>query len=191
MAFDVTKSIHTLKYGLYIFAAAIPAIILSGIVTIALMSIVIDAFTATGDASTGLVMLLVAVLVMSFVYSLCFIQVIAFSVNEAVSDANLAGYENSGYGGSWKTAFSITVELGILLIGINIFMVLGSNLEMFSLTIIGLLMLTLMYMGLIPYIIRRTIEGNTGSVNKGGSQLEPLSQGDALDGLYPPGSDGN
>ena len=191
MAFDVTKSIHTLKYGLYIFAAAIPAIILSGIVTIALMSIVIDAFTATGDASTGLVMLLVAVLAMVFVYSLCFIQVIAFSVNEAVSDANLAGYENSGYGGSWKTAFSITVELGILLIGINIFMVLGSNLEMFSLTIIGLLMLTLMYMGLIPYIIRRTIEGNTGSVNKGGSQLEPLSQGDALDGLYPPGSDGN
>ena len=70
-------------------------------------------------------------------------------------------------------------------------MVLGSNLEMASLTIIGFLMLTLMYMGLIPYIIRRTVEGNAGSVNKGGSQLEPISQGDALDGLYPPGSDGN
>ncbi len=191
MGFDISKSIHTLKYGLYIFAASIPAIILSGIVSVSLMSIVMDAFLATEDASTGLVMLLVAVLAMVFTYSLCFIQVIAFSVNEAVSDANLAGYENSGYGGSWKTAFNITIELGVLLIGIIVLMVLGSNLEMGSLTMIGLLMLTLMYMGLIPYIIRRTVEGNAGSGNTGGSKLEPLSQNDALDGLYPPGSDGN
>ena len=191
MAFDISKSIHTLKYGLYIFAAAIPALIIIYGVTMSLMGIVTEAFTATGDASTGLVMLLVAVLVIIFTYSLCIIQVIAFSVNEAVSDANLAGYENIGYVGSWKTAFNITIELGILLIGIIILMVLGSNLEISALTMIGLLMLTLMYMGLIPYIIRRTVEGNTGSGNKGGPQLEPISQGDALEGLYPPGSDGN
>ena len=55
-------------------------------------------------------------------------------------------------------------------------------------------MLVLAYMGLIPYVCRRVLEkeGNdAGSGNKGGSQLEPISQGDALDGLYPPGSDGN
>mgnify|MGYP006148321055 CR=1 FL=1 len=156
--FDVSKSIHTLKYGLYIFAASIPAFILAGIVSVVLMSILMDAFTATGSASTGLVMLLVALLAMVFTYSLCFIQVICFAVNEAVNDANLAGYESIGYGGSWKAAFNITTELAVLLIGIIVLMVLGSNLEIFALTIIGVIMLTLMYMGLIPYIIRRTVE---------------------------------
>ena len=51
-------------------------------------------------------------------------------------------------------------------------------------------MLVLAYMGLIPYVCRRVLE-KEGSGNKSGSQLEPLSQGDALDGLYPPGSNGN
>ena len=157
--FDVSKSIHTLKYGLYIFAASIPAFILAGIVSVVLMSILMDIlFPAAGSASTGLVMLLVALLAMVFTYSLCFIQVICFAVNEAVNDANLAGYESIGYGGSWKAAFNITTELAVLLIGIIVLMVLGSNLEIFALTIIGVIMLTLMYMGLIPYIIRRTVE---------------------------------
>jgi hypothetical protein len=156
--FDISKSIHTLKYGLYIFAASIPAFILAGIVTFLLMSIVMDAFTATGDAETGLVMLLVAILAMVFTWSLCFIQVIAFSVNEAVNDANLAGYESIGYGGSWKAAFNITTELAVLLIGIIVIMVLGIYIPMASLTMIAALMISLMYMGLIPYIIRRTVE---------------------------------
>ena len=156
--FDVSKSIHTLKYGLYIFAASIPAFILAGIVSVVLMSIVMDAFTATGDAETSLVMLLVAILAMVFTYSLCFIHVIAFAVNEAVNDANLAGYESIGYGGSWKAAFNITTELAVLMIGIIVLLVLGMNLEIFALTVIAMLMLWLMYMGLIPYIIRRTVE---------------------------------
>jgi hypothetical protein len=122
------------------------------------MSIVMDAFTASGDAETGLVMLLIAVLAMVFTYSLCLIQVLAFAVNEAVNDANLAGYESIGYGGSWKAAFNITTELSVLMIGIIVLMVLGMNLEISALTIIGALMLWLMYMGLIPYIIRRTVE---------------------------------
>ena len=156
--FDISKSIHTLKYGLYIFAASIPAFILAGIVTFLLMSILIDVFTATGDAETGLVMLLVAILAMVFTWSLCFIQVIAFSVNEAVSDANLAGYESIGYGGSWKAAFNITTELAVLLLGIIVIMVLGIYMDMGSLTLISGLLMGLMYMGLIPYIIRRTVE---------------------------------
>ena len=156
--FDISKSIHTLKYGLYIFAASIPAFILAGIVTFLLMSILMDVFTATGDAETGLVMLLVAILAMVFTWSLCFIQVIAFSVNEAVNDANLAGYESIGYGGSWKAAFNITTELAVLLIGIIVIMVLGIYIPMASLTMIAALMISLMYMGLIPYIIRRTVE---------------------------------
>jgi hypothetical protein len=156
--FDISKSIHTLKYGLYIFAASIPAFILAGIVTFLLMSILMDVFTATGDAETGLVMLLVAILAMVFTWSLCFIQVIAFSVNEAVSDANLAGYESIGYGGSWKAAFNITTELAVLLLGIIVIMVLGIYMDMGSLTLISGLLMGLMYMGLIPYIIRRTVE---------------------------------
>ena len=156
--FDVSKSIHTLKYGLYIFAASIPAFILAGIVSVLLMSMVMDAFTASGDAETGLVMFLVAMLAMVFTYSLCFIQVICFAVNEAVNDANLAGYESIGYGGSWKAAFNITTELAVLMIGIIVLLVLGMNLEIFALTLIAMLMLWLMYMGLIPYIIRRTVE---------------------------------
>ena len=156
--FDISKSIHTLKYGLFIFAASIPAFILAGIVTFLLMSIVWDALMATGDAETGLVMLLVAILAMVFTWSLCFIQVIAFSVNEAVNDANLEGYESIGYGGSWKAALNITTELAVLLIGIIVIMVLGIYIPMSSLTMIAGLMISLMYMGLIPYIIRRTVE---------------------------------
>ena len=60
----------------------------------------------------------------------------------------------------------------------------------FLLNLIGIAMLVLAYMGLIPYVCRRVLE-KEGSGNKSGSQLEPLSQGDALDGLYPPGSNGN
>jgi hypothetical protein len=156
--FDISKSIHTLKYGLYIFAASIPAFILAGIVSVLLMSILMDAVSATGDAETGLVMLLVAILAMVFTYSLCFIQVIAFAVNEAVNDANLAGYESIGYGGSWKAAFNITTELAVLMIGIIVIMVLGIYMEMFALMAISGIMMWLMYMGLIPYIIRRTVE---------------------------------
>jgi len=156
--FDITKSIHTLKYGLYIFAASIPAFILAGIVSFLLMSILRDVFAATGDVETGLVMLLVAILAMVFTYSLCFIQVIAFAVNEAVNDANLEGYESIGYGGSWKAAFNITTELAVLMIGIIVIMVLGIYMEMFALMAISGIMMWLMYMGLIPYIIRRTVE---------------------------------
>ena len=156
--FDISKSVHTLKYGIYIFAASIPAFILAGIVTFLLMSVVWDAFMATGDAETGLVMLLVAILAMVFTYSLCFIQVISFAVNEAVNDANLAGYESIGYGGSWKAALNITTELAVLLIGIIVLLVIGLNFEVYALSIISGIMMWLMYMGLIPYIIRRTVE---------------------------------
>ena len=156
--FDITKSIHTLKYGLYIFAASIPAFIVAGIVSFLLMSVLMDALMATGDAETGIVMLMVSVLAMVFTWSLCFIQIIAFSVNEAVSDANLAGYENIGYGGSWKAAFNITTELAVLLLGVIVIMVLGIYIPMGSLTMISGLLMGLMYMGLIPYIIRRTVE---------------------------------
>jgi hypothetical protein len=156
--FDITKSIHTLKYGLYIFAASIPAFILAGIVTFLLMNVLWDVFMATGDPDTGLVMLLVAILAIVFTWSLCFIQVIAFAVNEAVSDANLEGYESIGYGGSWKAALNITTELAVLLIGIIVIMVLGIYIPMSSLTMLAGLLISLMYMGLIPYIIRRTVE---------------------------------
>jgi len=155
--FDISKSIHTLKYGLYVFAASIPAMILAGIVTVFMGDVMVKAFS--GDSlEAGLVMMLISILLLVFTYSLCFIQVICFCVNEAVNDANLAGYESIGYGGSWKAAFNITTELAVLMIGIIVIMILGVYMEMFALMAISGIMLWLMYMGLIPYIIRRTVE---------------------------------
>ena len=155
--FDISKSIHTLKYGLYVFAASIPAMILAGIVTVFMGDVMVKAFS--GDSlEAGLVMMLISILLLVFTYSLSFIQVICFCVNEAVNDANLAGYESIGYGGSWKAAFNITTELAVLMIGIIVIMILGVYMEMFALMAISGIMLWLMYMGLIPYIIRRTVE---------------------------------
>jgi hypothetical protein len=37
-------------------------------------------------------------------------------------------------------------------------MYVGALVEIFALTLIGVLMLSLMYMGLIPYVVRRTVE---------------------------------
>ena len=90
--------------------------------------------------------------------TLAIIQILTFAVDCAVSDANLAGHESLGYGGSWKAAVNITTELAVLLIGLVVLMYVGALVEIFSITLIGILMLSLMYMGLIPYVVRRTVE---------------------------------
>ena len=151
-----------------------------------------------GSLEGGIAIMILAPIVITIVVTISSIQIITFALNSAFSDA-MPTYESIGYFATWGKAVSIFLELLFLLIIIIVVFVLGVVLIESSpglfliLNFIGILMLVLAYMGLIPYVCRRVLEkeGNTGSVNKGGSQLEPLSQGDALDGLYPPGSDGN
>jgi hypothetical protein len=155
--FDISKSINTLKYGLFIFLASIPAFILAGIVSVIFGAILWEALTASDGGGAG-IMLLVGYLAIVFIWSLAIIQILTFAVDCAVTDANLEGHVSLGYGGSWKTAFNITTELAVLLIGLVVLMYVGALVEVFALTLIGVLMLSLMYMGLIPYVVRRTVE---------------------------------
>jgi len=155
--FDISKSINTLKYGLFIFLASIPAFILAGIVSVIFGAILWDALTASDGGGAG-IMLLVGYLAIVFIWSLAIIQILTFAVDCAVSDANLEGHVSLGYGGSWKTAINITTELAVLLVGLVVLMFIGGLVEVFALTLIGILMLSLMYMGLIPYVVRRTVE---------------------------------
>ena len=155
--FDISKSINILKYGLFVFLASIPAFILAGIVSVIFGAILWEALTASDGGGAG-IMLLVGYLAIVFIWSLAIIQILTFAVDCAVSDANLAGHESLGYGGSWKTAVNITTELAVLLIGLVVLMYVGALVEIFAITLIGILMLSLMYMGLIPYVVRRTGE---------------------------------
>mgnify|MGYP001183087092 FL=1 len=155
--FDISKSINILKYGLFVFLASIPAFILAGIVSVIFGAILWEALTASDGGGAG-IMLLVGYLAIVFIWSLAIIQILTFAVDCAVSDANLAGHESLGYGGSWKAAVNITTELAVLLIGLVVLMYVGALVEIFSITLIGILMLSLMYMGLIPYVVRRTVE---------------------------------
>jgi hypothetical protein len=156
--FDISKSINTLKYGLFIFLASIPAFILAGIVSVIFGAILWDALTASDGGGGAGIMLLVGYLAIVFIWSLATIQILTFAVDCAVSDANLEGHVSLGYGGSWKTAINITTELAVLLVGLVVLMYVGGLVEVFALTLIGILMLSLMYMGLIPYVVRRTVE---------------------------------
>ena len=155
--FDISKSINVLKYGLFVFLASIPAFILAGIVSVIFGAILWEALTASDGGGAG-VMLLVGYLAIVFIWSLAAIQILAFAVDCAVSDANLVGHTSLGYGGSWKTAVNITTELAVLLIGLVVLMYVGALAEQLPITLVGFLMLFLMYMGLIPYVVRRTVE---------------------------------
>ena len=155
--FDISKSINILKYGLFVFLASIPAFILAGIVSVIFGAILWEALTASDGGGAG-IMLLVGYLAIVFIWSLATIQILTFAIDCAVSDANLVGHTSLGYGGSWKTAVNITTELAVLLIGLVVLMYVGALAEQLPITLVGFLMLFLMYMGLIPYVVRRTVE---------------------------------
>ena len=155
--FDISKSINILKYGLFVFLASIPAFILAGIVSVIFGAILWEALIASDGEGAG-IMLLVGYLAIVFIWSLATIQILTFAVDCAVSDANLVGHTSLGYGGSWKTAVNITTELAVLLIGLVVLMYAGALVEQLAITLVGFLMLFLMYMGLIPYVVRRTVE---------------------------------
>ena len=198
MEFDFAKPLSTMKYGFFIGIASIPAIILIAIVVLIFGGMMTAAFEG-GSIESGLIILIIAPIAITVVVTIASIQIITFALNSAFSDA-MPTYESLGYFATWGKAVSIFIELLFLFIIIIVIFVLGivvaeSSPGLFLvLYLVGMVMLVLAYMGLIPYVCRRVLEkdGNdTGSGNVGRSQLEPISQGDALEGLYPPGSDGN
>ena len=198
MEFDFAKPLSTMKYGFFIGIASIPAIILIAIVVLIFGGMMTAAFEG-GSVESGLIILIIAPIVITIVVTIASIQIITFALNSAFSDA-MPTYESLGYFATWGKAVSIFIELLFLFIIIIVIFVLGivvaeSSPGLFLvLYLVGMVMLVLAYMGLIPYVCRRVLEkdgDDTGSGNTGGSKLEPLSQNDALDGLYPPGSDGN
>ena len=186
-----------MKYGFFIGIASIPAIILIAIVVLIFGGMMTAAFEG-GSVESGLIILIIAPIVITIVVTIASIQIITFALNSAFSDA-MPTYESLGYFATWGKAVSIFIELLFLFIIIIVIFVLGivvaeSSPGLFLvLYLVGMVMLVLAYMGLIPYVCRRVLEkdDDAGSGNVGGSQLESISQSDALEGLYPPGSDGN
>ncbi len=197
MAFDFAKPLSTMKYGFFIGIASIPAIILIAIVVAIFGGMMTAAFEG-GSMESGLAILIIAPIVITIVVTIASIQIITFALNSAFSDA-MPTYESLGYFATWGKAVSIFIELLFLFIIIIVIFVLGivvaeSSPGLFLvLYLVGMVMLVLAYMGLIPYVCRRVLEkdDDAGSGNVGGSQLESISQSDALEGLYPPGSDGD
>ena len=197
MEFDFAKPLSTMKYGFFIGIASIPAIILIAIVVLIFGGMMTAAFEG-GSMESGLIILIIAPIVITIVVTIASIQIITFALNSAFSDA-MPTYESLGYFATWGKAVSIFIELLFLFIIIIVIFVLGivvaeSSPGLFLvLYLVGMVMLVLAYMGLIPYVCRRVLEkdDDAGSGNAGRSQLDPISQGDALEGLYPPGSDGD
>ena len=197
MEFDFAKPLSTMKYGFFIGIASIPAIILIAIVVLIFGGMMTAAFEG-GSVESGLIILIIAPIVITIVVTIASIQIITFALNSAFSDA-MPTYESLGYFATWGKAVSIFIELLFLFIIIIVIFVLGivvaeSSPGLFLvLYLVGIVMFILAYMGLIPYVCRRVLEkdDDAGSGNVGGSQLEPISQSDALEGLYPPGSGGN
>ena len=196
--FNFSRPLSTMKYGFFVGIASIPAIILIAIVVLIFGGMMTAAFEG-GSVESGLIILIIAPIVITIVVTIASIQIITFALNSAFSDA-MPTYESLGYFATWGKAVSIFIELLFLFIIIIVIFVLGivvaeSSPGLFLvLYLVGMVMLILAYMGLIPYVCRRVLEkdgDDTGSGNTGGSKLEPLSQNDALDGLYPPGSGGN
>ena len=95
-------------------------------------------------------------------------------------------YKPMGYIETWTRAFTIFLELIYLIVIILILFILGllimessaglALLMMFA----GGIMFWLTYMGLIPYVCRRVLEGD-GNTQKGDGNTQ-----DPLGGLYPP-----
>ena len=197
MEFDFAKPLSTMKYGFFIGIASIPAIILIAIVVLIFGGMMTAAFEG-GSMESGLIILIIAPIVITIVVTIASIQIITFALNSAFSDA-MPTYESLGYFATWGKAVSIFIELLFLFIIIIVIFVLGivvaeSSPGLFLvLYLVGMVMLVLAYMGLIPYVCRRVLEkdDDAGSGNAGRSQLEPISQGDALEGLYPPSSGGD
>ena len=161
--FDFARPLSAMKYGLLLILASIPAFSLVMIVGIGFSAMMMDVMMG-GEAGGGLIIGIVGAVAMVVVSMTATIQVVTFALNSAFNDG-MAGYQPMGYIATWTKAFSILIELIYLIVGIIVLFVLAI-LIMDSAPGLGLLMMVvggimflLTYMGLIPYVCRRVLEG--------------------------------
>ena len=187
--FNFTRPLSTMKYGLYVGLASIPAYILIIIGYLIFFGIAGTAFE-DGDFESGLVTIALGFVFMMIVQVVSVIQIFCFAFNAAFCDS-VPSYQSMGYFGSWKKAVSIFLEL-IYLIIIIIVITIISFVIMDTSVGLGLIMLfiagimwVLVFLGLIPYVCRRILE-------KGGNDAENKMNNlekDPLEGLHAPVSE--
>ena len=182
--FDFARPLSAMKYGLLVILASIPDIILMVIVAVVFGTIMWEVASG-GELGGGLVIGIVGAIAIVVVVMTASIQVIAFALNSAFNDA-IPEYQSMGYIETWARAFNIFLEL-VYLIGVILvlfvlaLLLMESSVELaLLLWLVGLIMFWLTYMGLIPYVCRRVLEGD-GNTQKGDGNTQ-----DPLGGLYPP-----
>ena len=187
--FNFTRPLSTMKYGLYVGLASIPAYILIIIGYLIFFGIAGTAFE-DGDFESGLVTIALGFVFMMIVQVVSVIQIFCFAFNAAFCDS-VPSYQSMGYFGSWKKAVSIFLEL-IYLIIIIIVITIISFVIMDTSVGLGLIMLfiagimwVLVFLGLIPYVCRRILEKGG---NDAGSKMNNLEK-DPLEGLHAPVSE--
>ena len=161
--FDFARPLSAMKYGLLLILASIPAFILVMVVSMVFGTMIRDVIMG-GEAGGGLIIGLVGAVAIVVVSMTATIQVVTFALNSAFNDG-MAEYQPMGYIATWTKAFSILLELTYLIVGIIVLFVLailivdsapGLGLLMMG---VGGIMFLLTYMGLIPYVCRRVLEG--------------------------------
>ena len=187
--FNFTRPLSTMKYGLYVGLASIPAYILIIIGYLIFFGIAGTAFE-DGDFESGLVTIALGFVFMMIVQVVSVIQIFCFAFNAAFCDS-VPSYQSMGYFGSWKKAVSIFLEL-IYLIIIIIVITIISFVIMDTSVGLGLIMLfiagimwVLVFLGLIPYVCRRILEKGG---NDAGNKMNNLEK-DPLEGLHAPVSE--
>ena len=187
--FNFARPLSTMKYGLYIGLASIPAIILIAIVALIFGGMIAAAFDG-GNFEEGIAVILIAPIVITVVVTIASIQIITLALNSAFSDA-MPAYESLGYFATWSKAVSIFVELLYLFLIIIIVFVVGTLVAESSpglfliLFLVGITMFILAYLGLIPYVCRRVLEKGTVETGSKTNNLEK----DPLEGLHAPVSE--
>ena len=190
--FNFTRPLSTMKYGLYVGLASIPANILISIVYLIFLGIAGAAFE-NGDFENGLFTIAIGLILLIVVQMICILQIFCFAFNAAFCDS-VPSYQSMGYFGSWTKAISIFLELVYLVVILIVITIISFAIMDASpglgliIIFVAIIMWMLVFLGLIPYTCRRILEKDG---NDAGSGNNNSSQGDALDGLYPPSSDGN
>ena len=188
--FNFTRPLSTMKYGLYVGFASIPANILIAIGYLIFFSIAGSAFE-DGDFEGGLVTIAFGFIFMIIVQIVSVLQIFCFAFNAAFRDS-VSSYQSMGYFGSWKMAVSIFLELIYLIIIIMVitiisFVIMDTSAGLgLIMSFIAIIMWVLVFLGLIPYACRRILEKNG---NKTGNETNNSTQGDPLDELHAPVSE--
>ena len=181
--FNFTRPLSTMKYGLYVGLASIPAYILIIIGYLIFFGIAGTAFE-DGDFESGLVTIALGFVFMMIVQVVSVIQIFCFAFNAAFCDS-VPSYQSMGYFGSWKKAFSIFLELIYLVIILIVLTIISFAIMETSIGLgliilfIAIIMWVLVFMGLIPYTCRRILEKDR---NRNSAQTDPL------EGLHAPSS---